>query len=293
MIWTVAALIALVNLPFGFWRAGLRKFSPAWFVAVHAPVPLAIALRFATGLGFQWRTLPIYVAAFFGGQWLGGRLRGRRDFAASRKVARSGGSRSADEWRSGDLQTTAETKAEWRERLRARLAEIEPAAAVAAADRVAESVLALPEVSGARGILTCLSFGAEIDTWRLVDRLVAAGKELFVPRADPRDGRLHVHPYPCPLRTLAFGLRQPPRGAPELAAQEVDGAVEAALVLGLGFDRRGFRLGYGSGYFDRFLAGRPFPAIALAFAVQLEDELPAEPHDIPMTVIVTENEICR
>lgn len=64
-------------------------------------------------------------------------------------------------------------------------------------------------------------------------------------------------------------------------------------MLGLGFDRRGFRLGYGSGYFDRFLAGRPFPAIALAFAVQLEDELPAEPHDIPMTVIVTENEIRR
>lgn len=191
------------------------------------------------------------------------------------------------------MRTTAVIKAEWRERLRARLAEIEPAAAAAAADRVAERVLALPEVSGARGILTCLSFGAEIDTWRLVDRLVAAGKELFVPRADPRDGRLHVHPYPCPLRTLAFGLRQPPRGAPELAAQEVDGAVEAALVLGLGFDRRGFRLGYGSGYFDRFLAGRPFPAIALAFAVQLAEELPAEPHDIPMTVIVTENEICR
>ena len=97
MIWTVAALIALVNLPFGFWRAGLRKFSPAWFVAVHAPVPLAIALRLATGLGFQWHTLPIYVAAFFGGQWLGGRLRGRGGLAGARKVARSGGGQSADD----------------------------------------------------------------------------------------------------------------------------------------------------------------------------------------------------
>jgi 5-formyltetrahydrofolate cyclo-ligase len=195
--------------------------------------------------------------------------------------------------RSRDLQAAAETKARWRERLRARLAEIEPAAAVAAADRVAESVLALPEVIAARGILTCLSFGSEIDTWRLVDRLRSTGKELFVPRADPRDGRLHIHPYPTPLRTLAFGLQQPPRGAPELAASAIDGTIEAALVLGLGFDRRGFRLGYGSGYFDRFLSGRPFPAIALAFAAQLEDELPAESHDIPMTVIVTENEVCR
>lgn len=104
MIWTVAALIALVNLPFGFWRAGLRKFSPAWFVAVHAPVPLALALRFATGLGFEWRTLPIYVAAFFGGQWLGGRLRGRRDLAAARKVDRSGAGRSADDGDPGTCQ---------------------------------------------------------------------------------------------------------------------------------------------------------------------------------------------
>lgn len=74
MIWTVAALVALVNIPFGFWRAGVRKFSPAWFVAVHAPVPVAIGLRFASGLGFQWSTLPLFVAAFFGGQWIGGRL---------------------------------------------------------------------------------------------------------------------------------------------------------------------------------------------------------------------------
>ncbi len=75
MIWAIAILILLINLPFGFWRAGLRKFSPAWFVAVHAPVPIAVGLRFASGLGFQWQTLPLFVVAFFGGQWLGGRLR--------------------------------------------------------------------------------------------------------------------------------------------------------------------------------------------------------------------------
>jgi 5-formyltetrahydrofolate cyclo-ligase len=190
-------------------------------------------------------------------------------------------------------ETPATAKTVWRERLRARLDALDSATVAAAADRVAESVLALPEIARARRILTCLSFGAEIDTWRLVDSLRAAGKGLFVPRADPRDGRLHVHPYPCALRTLAFGLQQPPRGAPELAAEAIDTSIDAVLVLGLGFDRRGYRLGYGSGYFDRFLAGRPFPAIGLAFAVQLEDELPSEPHDIPMRVIVTEDGICR
>jgi hypothetical protein len=73
----VALLIVLLNLPFGMWRAGVRKFSPAWFVAVHAPVPLAVGLRYAAGMGWQWQTLPLFVAAFFAGQFLGGRLRRR------------------------------------------------------------------------------------------------------------------------------------------------------------------------------------------------------------------------
>jgi hypothetical protein len=84
MLWTVAALVALVNIPFGFWRAGVRKFSPAWFVAVHAPVPIAIGLRFASGLGFRWATLPLFVAAFFGGQMLGARLRRQRELRLAR-----------------------------------------------------------------------------------------------------------------------------------------------------------------------------------------------------------------
>jgi hypothetical protein len=75
LIAIVALLILLLNVPFGFWRAGVRKFSPAWFVAVHAPVPLAIGLRLASGLGWRLSALPLFVGAFFAGQFLGGRLR--------------------------------------------------------------------------------------------------------------------------------------------------------------------------------------------------------------------------
>ena len=74
----VAGAILTLNLPFGYWRAGVRKFSPQWFVAVHAPVPLAIGLRFAMGLGFRLVTLPLFIAAFFGGQFLGVRIRRHR-----------------------------------------------------------------------------------------------------------------------------------------------------------------------------------------------------------------------
>jgi 5-formyltetrahydrofolate cyclo-ligase len=114
-----------------------------------------------------------------------------------------------------------------------------------------------------------------------------------VPRAEPRDRQLHLHRYPCELVTLGFGLRQPRRDAPELSPAEVEGTIDAAVVLGLGFDRRGYRLGYGSGYFDRFLAGRDLMTIGLAFDEQLVDRLPTESHDVPMRLVVTPSELVR
>ena len=66
-----------VNVPFGYWRAGVRKFSPAWFVAVHAAVPIVVGLRFALGLPFRWTIFPLFVIAYFGGQTVGARLRQR------------------------------------------------------------------------------------------------------------------------------------------------------------------------------------------------------------------------
>jgi len=190
-------------------------------------------------------------------------------------------------------QRSPATKAQLRADLERRLAALPPDRAAAAAARVADRVLALPEVAAARGVLACLSFGIELDTWPMVERLQTPSRRLYVPRADPRDRQLHVHPYPCELCTLSFGLRQPPPGAPEVPASAVDEEVDAILVLGLGFDDRGFRLGHGGGYFDRFLAGRTVPAIGLAFEMQVVDRVPDEPHDVPMSVLVTERRVRR
>jgi len=73
--WLVAAAILVLNLPFGYWRQGLRRLSPAWFVAIHAPIPFAVGLRLASGLGWRLAALPLFVLAYLGGQYLGGRLR--------------------------------------------------------------------------------------------------------------------------------------------------------------------------------------------------------------------------
>ena len=184
-------------------------------------------------------------------------------------------------------------KAELRQDLGARLAELDGSTVREVAQQMAERLWQLPEMQRARGVLSCLSFGHEIDTWALVDALLAAGKNVYVPRAEPRDHSLRLHRYPCPLKTLSFGLRQPPRNTPELPAAAIAQEVDVVLVLGLGFDRQGYRLGYGSGYFDRFLAAHPVTAVGLAYEMQVVDALPHESHDVPMAAVVTEMGVWR
>jgi hypothetical protein len=87
--WTVALGVVALNVPFGFWRAGTRRFTLPWFLAVHVPVPIAVGLRMAIGLGWRLSTLPLFVAAFFAGQFLGGRAR-RRWTGDPAKGARTG-----------------------------------------------------------------------------------------------------------------------------------------------------------------------------------------------------------
>lgn len=184
----------------------------------------------------------------------------------------------------------ATEKGRLRRELAARRAALTPEERTESSAAIAARVLAQPEVRRARGVFACLSFGDEVDTWPLVEELLSEGRELYVPRTTRGDARLHVHRYPCALETLSFGLRQPSRTVPELTAAEIGEKIDVALVAGLAFDRHGFRLGYGAGYFDRFLAGAPFPALGLAFTAQIVDRLPVEPHDVAMRAVLSEDE---
>jgi len=74
----VCLLVFILNLPFGYWRQGVKKFSLQWALAIHLPIPLVVALRFGFHLGFQLYTYPFMVGAFFFGQWLGARIRKKR-----------------------------------------------------------------------------------------------------------------------------------------------------------------------------------------------------------------------
>lgn len=187
-----------------------------------------------------------------------------------------------------DASERARRKRDLRAAMRARLAKQSPDDARRKSDRITQHALETPEVARADGVFLCLSYGTEVDTWSLVDRLLQDDRKVYVPRADRDSHRLHVHAYPCPLETLSFGLQQPPRSEPSIASHRLHNLIDVILVPGLSFTRHGGRLGQGGGYFDRFLAAAPTPALGLAFDFQLVDDLPTEPHDVPMRAVITE-----
>ena len=67
----VSILIFLINLPFGYWRGNVKKFSLQWVLAIHIPVPIIIALRIYSDIGFTWYSYVFLLSAFFIGQKIG------------------------------------------------------------------------------------------------------------------------------------------------------------------------------------------------------------------------------
>lgn len=69
-------LVFILNVPFGYWRARARRFSTQWLLAIHLPVPFVISFRYLLGIGWQLSTFPLFIGAFFAGQFAGGKLHG-------------------------------------------------------------------------------------------------------------------------------------------------------------------------------------------------------------------------
>lgn len=68
ILFLVAISTFVFNIPFGYWRANVKKFSLQWALAIHIPVPFIIILRIYSNIGFAFYTYPILVGAFFLGQ---------------------------------------------------------------------------------------------------------------------------------------------------------------------------------------------------------------------------------
>ena len=74
----VTLVVFIMNIPFGYWRANVKKFGLQWALSVHIPVPLIVVMRIYSHIGFAWYTYVFLVSAFFFGQRLGAWLHKNR-----------------------------------------------------------------------------------------------------------------------------------------------------------------------------------------------------------------------
>lgn len=185
------------------------------------------------------------------------------------------------------MSVTAE-KAALRRRILAQLAGLSPAERERSDAMLFERFLQLPQVQNSRRLLLFLGVpGREPDTARLLPRLLASGHQLALPRMLPEHGmEFRRYDPDRPLVQARFGIREPGEDCP-LVPKDWG---EVILVPGAAFDREGCRLGFGGGYYDRWLPGFPGFRVGLCREAALQDRLPRELHDCRVDRVLTEKE---
>ncbi len=171
---------------------------------------------------------------------------------------------------------------------------LSPTERAALSRQIVDSVMRLPVFQEKNSVFIYCSYQSEVETWDLIRRCLAAGKTVCVPLTQPAQSRMSAVVITNPALDLISGYKGIPE--PDFAAPRrflPPSQIEAAVIPGTVFDRAGNRLGYGGGYYDRFLSSAAAQAlrIGLAFSRQVADHLPALPHDVPMDVLVTEQEV--
>jgi len=158
---------------------------------------------------------------------------------------------------------------------------------------ILERFLALPEVTAATTVMTFVTFRSEVDTLALIDRLLAAGKTVAVPKVlAPRE--MACFRLRDRQRELVAGAWDIPEPCADLECVDPQ-TIDLVVVPGSVFATDGSRMGYGGGFYDTYLCGvRPqTPLVGLAFELQIVPELPCEAHDLPVDAIVTEDRVIR
>ncbi len=161
----------------------------------------------------------------------------------------------------------------------------------AASLEIARAVMSLEEMREAATVHLFASFGSEVDTTPIIERLLGSGRRPVLPVVLSGQWTME-HAAICSLADLEPGFRdipEPRASCPRVRPDEID----LVIVPGVAFGRCCGRMGYGGGFYDRFLSSCPAPRIAVAFSMQVLDEVPCDRHDLPVHAIVTELEIIR
>lgn len=181
-----------------------------------------------------------------------------------------------------------------RARFLARRNALAPEQLAVMSERITELVAGLPIFREKIHFFMYCSYQSEVQTMGLLQRCLQAEKIVSVPVTVPGHCRMLAVNIIDPGTDLTPGHK----GILEPIHYRVEhhvtppNDIEVVFVPGTVFDRCGHRLGYGRGYYDRFLAASPRAVrIGLAFSLQLTDHIPAQSHDIPMDILITEQEV--
>lgn len=184
-------------------------------------------------------------------------------------------------------------KKETRQRMRELLTQMPPDRAAAKSKRACATLAQQQEFGDAGVVMLYNVMAQELDVTDLIERCWSDGKTALLPKVrwDPRE--MIALPYRSLDDSMSVGrynIQEPADGEP-WPAEDID----LIVVPGLAFDAAGGRLGKGGGFYDRFLAQSGLRAVtcAVAFAEQMVDTVPAEPHDRRVDMLVTDEAVLR
>ncbi len=179
------------------------------------------------------------------------------------------------------------------QQVRQRLARISPAEQQARSVAACRLLFDQPEYQRADVVMLFLSTAQEIDTTPLALQAWHDGKRVLAPRISWKEQRMlpvEIHSLTTEAIPAGLTVREPEAGWPVPVAD-----IDLVIVPGLGFDERGYRLGHGRGFYERFLSHRDFDGIAaaLAFEDQIVAKIPAGSADVRVELLVTDVKVRR
>jgi 5-formyltetrahydrofolate cyclo-ligase len=157
---------------------------------------------------------------------------------------------------------------------------------------ITNKLVELEAFQSCRNILIFLSLPGEVQTEEMIERALSFGKKVYVPLVDAKHKRLEISELPgldIEFKTKRFGIREP---GPDHINIQPSANLDFVLVPGLAFDRKGGRIGFGAGYYDRFLTevADRVVRVGVAFDFQVLESVPQTELDVPVQKILTENE---
>ncbi|MBQ3849741.1 MAG: 5-formyltetrahydrofolate cyclo-ligase [Clostridia bacterium] len=180
-------------------------------------------------------------------------------------------------------------KAQMRKLIREKRRELSSSERERSAAAVAEALLSIEKLRGAEYVLAYMPMKYELDILPAVEKLRKIGVKPVFPLCVENGGlRLFIPAKENGFKVGAYGILEPnEETAQEIEAEELD----AILLPAIGFDRNGYRLGQGGGYYDRLLAKTDCLRIAVGFNCQLMESIPVEDTDQRVDIVVTPDEI--